>query len=397
VHLVNTAIRDGYLFHRIAVLVAIGWFSAAPAVGAELLSFDIPPQPAPQALTEYAEQARTTLLFAQHDIDGERILKGVSGNLSKREALSRLLEGSDLAYRYRDEDTVTIFRSAPEQNVGGGGESGASVGPISDAPESTAVPSVDSAKTPQPASVPDDARVSPQSSSMAIEEIVVTAQKRSGLARETPISMTSVGQDLANQYGIVNVVDLNQLVPNLSIGQANSATKLTIRGIGNENIVLGGDPGVAFHTDGVYIVRTEAITAAFFDFDRVEVLRGPQGTLYGRNATGGAINVINKLPTNEFEGEAYFEGGNLDHFGGGGVLSGPLVEDALLGRLSFRVSDREGYVRNVVSGKPDLNSQEFASVRGQLMFTPTETLTVRLSADYHRTMTPALHRGRSER
>lgn len=216
-----------------------------------------------------------------------------------------------------------------------------------------------------------------------IQEIVVTAQKRATLLRETPISLTYIGDELLARNSVDSVLDIEHLVPGLKIGQLNNAARISIRGIGNENLVLGGDTGVAFHVDNVFIARPEAAMAAFFDVERIEVLRGPQGTLYGRNATGGTINVINKGPTEEFEGQIYGEAGNFNRFGGGAVLSGPIAGEKLMGRLSFRMVDSDGYVKNVVPDRPDLNSTEFYSLRGQLLFEPNENLSIHVRADYH--------------
>lgn len=366
----------------LAVLLALIAFvpnamTASAAAESEKAEFDIPAQRAPQALRDFAEQADLKILFPQKEIQG-RTLKGVSGYLGKKEALFKLLEGEGLSFRFRDGDTVTVFPTSPVRTIKNDQSSSSVVEgefQLAQAATNNDVPAR------QRASV--ETQPSTTGSVQVLEEITVSAQKRDSLLRETPVSMTNLGNEALLRHEINSILDMEHFVPGLKIGQFYSAAKVTIRGIGNENLFLGGDPGVAFHVDNVYIARTEAAMAAFFDVDRIEVLRGPQGTLYGRNATGGTINVINKAPTEDVEGQIFVEAGNFDKFGGGAVLSGPIAGDRLLGRLSFRARDSDGYVKNIVPGMPDLNSQEFFSVRAQLLFQPNDDLSIHIRADYH--------------
>ena len=164
-----------------------------------------------------------------------------------------------------------------------------------------------------------------------IEEVVVTAERKESTVSDTSISITAFTGQMLEDFGIRNQEDLQKFIPAAVIEPYDMA----IRGVGRNFRALGGDPGIATYLNGVYsedfgIASTEG---GLFDIERIEVLRGPQGTLYGRNAIGGAVNFINKLPTNEFEGEARVVGGNYDLREEYGVLSGPLIDNILCGAL----------------------------------------------------------------
>lgn len=156
-----------------------------------------------------------------------------------------------------------------------------------------------------------------------IEEVVVTAERKESTVSDTSISITAFTGQMLEDFGIRNQEDLQKFIPAAVIEPYDMA----IRGVGRNFRALGGDPGIATYLNGVYsedfgIASTEG---GLFDIERIEVLRGPQGTLYGRNAIGGAVNFINKQPTNEFEGEAKVVGGNYDLQEQYGMLSGPIV------------------------------------------------------------------------
>jgi len=138
--------------------------------------------------------------------------------------------------------------------------------------------------------------VSAQEATATLEEIIVTAQKRQENLQTLGISVSAFDGDTLNSMGTRDIVELSKFVPNLQIGTESSDLKAMIRGVGSDNLEAFSDPGVAIHIDGVYQARPSGGNYLYYDMERVEVLRGPQGTLYGRNANGGAINFIsNKL------------------------------------------------------------------------------------------------------
>jgi len=179
-------------------------------------------------------------------------------------------------------------------------------------------------------------------------EIVVTAQRRSESIQAVPISITALSGQTLTKAGIQDTERLATLTPGLIV-QRSVVGKVSIRGVGNENYTIAGDPGVAVHSDGVYVVRAAAGLFDLYDIARVEVLRGPQGTLYGRNATGGVINVIPNTPVNRIEGRV---AGELSNYNGRrieGMLNLPLG-----GGFAMRVAGlgnwRDGFTKNTNAG-----------------------------------------------
>ena len=187
---------------------------------------------------------------------------------------------------------------------------------------------------------------------LGIEEVVVTAERRESSLQETPIAISVFNDEFIEDSNITNVQDLGPYAPGLNYTQVSNFAQLNIRGIGLEQINLGGEPGVAFHQDGVYLARPYINNAVFVDLERVEVVRGPQGTLYGRNATGGSLNLIPKRPTDKFEGDVSAIYGNYNRVRLTTTLSGPLADDgSIRGRVSLVGDQHDGYLENQVDGQ----------------------------------------------
>jgi len=215
-----------------------------------------------------------------------------------------------------------------------------------------------------------------------LEEIVVTATKRAESVQDIPLAVTAVDAGLLEQRGISDIESLATSVPGLHFSQSGADTQITIRGIGSEQNTVTGDPGVAFHIDGVYQSRSSAGSALLYDLARIEVLRGPQGTLYGRNATGGSINVISNLPDPELSGKLEYKLGNYNQHQVSGVFNAPLIEDKLLSRISFQKETRDGFYKNVSEGQADLDDVDSQDLRAQLLFLPNEDMEALLSVNY---------------
>ena len=180
-----------------------------------------------------------------------------------------------------------------------------------------------------------------------LEEIIVTAQKRQESIQDVSLAVTAVADERLIDGLIADPSDLQALIPNLSVGADFGQAKIFIRGIGLNSSFAGVDPSVALHLDGAVISQSYAQLGVFFDLDRVEVLRGPQGTLYGRNATGGSVNLISKKPTEEFEGYATATIGNYQKLDVMGAVSGA-ISDSVQGRFAFSSKSHEGYGSNPV-------------------------------------------------
>ncbi|MET4664866.1 TonB-dependent receptor [Sphingomonas sp. PvP056] len=217
-------------------------------------------------------------------------------------------------------------------------------------------------------------------------DIVVTARRRSETIQSVPIAMSVIGGTALAETGTYNVNRLTQLQPSLqfySTNPRNSAAN--IRGLGapfgltNDGI----EQGVGIYVDQVYYSRIASATFDFTDTERIEVLRGPQGTLYGKNTTAGAINITTRKPSFSPEARVEVSGGNYDFFQGKASVSGPLIDDKLAIRLSTSITSRRGTIYNVRNDKY-LNSQDNTGFRGQLLWKPTDTLDLTLYGDYAR-------------
>jgi len=226
-----------------------------------------------------------------------------------------------------------------------------------------------------------------QTSALAIEEIIITAEKRESTLQDTPISISAISGDALAQSSIYDTETLSYSVPGLTI-QRDVVGKAVIRGVGTENFTVGGDPGVATYVDGAYIARSSVAIFDFFDVERIEVLRGPQGTLYGRNATGGVINVISKAPTSAFEGYVRAGYGNFDSFRAEGAISGPITTQ-VRARIAGFVANRDGFTKNIFPGAKErglgeLDTKDLWALRGRIDVDFTDSLTLELIGDIYR-------------
>jgi len=217
------------------------------------------------------------------------------------------------------------------------------------------------------------------------EAITVTARRRAETAQEVPIAISVVGGDQIDNTGSFNVGRLQQLAPALQFYSSNPRNSaVNIRGLGapfgltNDGI----EQGVGIYVDDVYYARVASSTFDFLDVAQIEVLRGPQGTLYGKNTTAGAINITTNQPTFDFEGKAELSIGNLGFQQAKGAVSGPLT-DVLAARIAVSATSRRGTIYNVTTDRW-VQSQDNIGVRGQLLWRPTDTLDVTLTGDWNR-------------
>lgn len=199
-----------------------------------------------------------------------------------------------------------------------------------------------------------------------LEEIVVTARKRQESLQDVSASISVVSGDLLRERMITDIRDMQYAVPALTVGETVGAMKITMRSLGNASNTRGEDSQIAFHVDGAVVSRPEAQGLALFDVSRVEVLKGPQGTLYGRNATGGAINVVTNKPTADTEGYLNLTAGNYNLFNIDAAVGGA-VTDNVLGRIAVTSIKRDGFGKNITTNN-QLDDQDRWAARGQLDF-----------------------------
>ncbi len=209
-----------------------------------------------------------------------------------------------------------------------------------------------------------------------LEEIVVTARKRSESLQDVPIAVTAFTSDQIQAAGIERPQDFIMLTPNVTIVDTANAgdTQVTIRG---QYSTRDSESSFAYVLDGVLITNPNGFNGELFDIEQIEVLKGPQGALYGRNAVSGAIIVNSKRPTNEFEARIKGGVGDDNLVKGQGMVSGPIIEDKLYGRATISYRDTDGQFENELTGADDaINYMEDTSARLRLVWEPTDRLTV---------------------
>jgi len=215
------------------------------------------------------------------------------------------------------------------------------------------------------------------------EEIVVTARKREENVQRVPVAVTVTPGAVLEDTGAPDISVLQGYVPNLAVyAGRNQSTTLTafMRGIGQADPLWGVDPGVGLYLDDVYIARPQGALLDVYDVERVEVLRGPQGTLYGKNTIGGAIKYVSRPPTDELEAKLSLSGGSYSTQNVRALVSGPLVEGKLRGKLAVASLTRDGYGENRLTGR-DVSDKDTTAYRLALDWLPSERVSVLFSAD----------------
>jgi iron complex outermembrane recepter protein len=214
-----------------------------------------------------------------------------------------------------------------------------------------------------------------------LADIVVTATRSSESLSKVAASVSAVSAADLGVGGVKDVQSLASAIPNLSVGDQFGVNRIFIRGIGLTSIDLGADGGVAFLQDGAQIARPAAQLSGFYDLERVEVLRGPQGTLYGRGATAGAINLITKRPTDHLDGYLRASYGNYNAVAIEGAVGGPISGDKLMVRVSGKYDKRDGYGINEFTGK-DIDNRDAYAFRGSVLAKPADDLEILISGEY---------------
>ncbi len=219
----------------------------------------------------------------------------------------------------------------------------------------------------------------------AVEEIVVQARRREELLEDTPISVTALSETVLREAGVTRLDDIQTLVPNVTFQRDNTGaqTNIRIRGVGTSTIELAFDPGVGVYVDGVYLSRAQGTLIDVVDVQQIEVLRGPQGTLFGKNTVGGAINITTVKPHDELEGFVLVRPGNFDRVDTRFTLNVPIVEDLLRTRFSFSSINTPGYTFNTTRNEP-LNGRNALAFLGALRFLPHEDVTLDLTGTWSR-------------
>ena len=208
-----------------------------------------------------------------------------------------------------------------------------------------------------------------------IDAVIVTAAKREQNLQDVPISMNVTSQEALEAFNIADMKALSMTIPSMTVLRTNSVNTITLRGFGSGPNNAATDQTVALYNDGIYQGRARQFMAPYFDVARVEVLRGPQGALIGKNTAAGAVSIVSNMPTDTFQGEVtgsyLFDRNGYDVYG---YVSGPISE-TLKGRLAAKMINDEGWVSNLATGQRDPR-QDFFNVRGILSWQATENLEI---------------------
>lgn len=237
-----------------------------------------------------------------------------------------------------------------------------------------------------PATIPVEAlpQAEDPEAGLRIDEVVVTARRKEERAVDVPASLAVLDGESLGEAGLTLPTDLQERVPGLVVSVPNARlTSYTIRGLGSSSANDGIESSVGLFLDGVYLGRQGLSVFDLIDLDRVEILRGPQGTLFGKNTTAGAISIVTKLPSDQYEADLEVGGGDIGARQVRGSLNDVIADGELAGRLTGYLSDREGTVFNQFNGE-QLNNRHKYGLRGQLLWTPTELLSGRFIAEYSR-------------
>jgi iron complex outermembrane receptor protein len=248
----------------------------------------------------------------------------------------------------------------------------------------------------------------------ALEEIVVTAEKRSERIQDVPIAITAFSEAMLQNKGIVDLHGLSQLTPNVTLDQgspfsgSNSVLSASIRGIGQDDFAFNLDPGVGVYVDGVYFARTVGANQSLLDVERIEILKGPQGTLFGRNTIGGAISIVTRTPGDEFAVRAQVTGGSFSRRDVSVLADIPLAEN-LLSTITFSTQYQDGYEKRIPypsptpyvsdplgalhsSGTEAFDTQGGTNqqvVRGKVLWKASDSVTATFTGDWTHTNQPS--------
>jgi iron complex outermembrane recepter protein len=329
------------ILFRLKSLLTGSACAAAIASSAYAANFDIPGGELRTALNTYAAQSGIQLVVSGAAIQGVHT-RGVKGNLPVEAALARILAGTGLTMR-RESSAVAIVPAANVQN--------AADNPVQ---EAQAFPRAAAAT--------------------GIESVVVTSSKIKGDIQTVPIAITALSQEQLTSRQIAGGPDLIKEVPNLTFSKTNfSGYNLEIRGIGTQAISVTTDPAVAVAFNDIPFIRNHFFEQEFFDVGQVQVLRGPQGTLYGRNATAGVVNIISAKPTDEFEAMASADIGNYRNRRFEAMINIPVVDDRFDVRIAGEWTKRNGYTQDTTLNTP-VDGRDLWSGRVTIAYKPVADL-----------------------
>jgi len=313
---------------------------AATSAEQNVQDFSIAPQPLQSALLEFSKQSQSPVVASTSLISGLNA-PAVEGRMAQAEALNTLLAGSGLyALRSSDGGWAISRKAASDPQSGSAAGDGADNG--------------------------------------TVQALIVTAQKREEDIQDVPIAISAFTQEDLTRSQVAGGPDLVTQVPNFTFTKTNfSSYSIQIRGIGTQAISATTDPAVAVAFNNTPFIRNRFFEQEFYDLERVEVLRGPQGTLYGRNATAGVVNIISAKPKFRYEAKLSGDLGNYSSSRFEGMINIPLVEDKVALRIAGAWTKRDGYATNQITGNP-IDGRDLWSTRVSLRIQPTDRINANL-------------------
>jgi len=323
-------------YARLLCSAAVIALASGTVAWADEASFNIAPQSLDTALNAFSEQSAHPVLF-KSDMALAKRTQGVTGSSDPELALNQLLAGTGLTWKRAGDTFVIVGASDPQ--------SGSAAG---DGAEGT------------------------------VQALIVTAQKREENIQDVPIAMSAFTQEDLTRSQVTGGPDLMTQVPNFTFTKTNfTGYSIQIRGIGTQAISATTDAAVAVAENNTPFIRNRFFEQEFYDLQRVEVLRGPQGTLYGRNATAGVVNIITAKPSFHYEAKLSGDLGNYNSSRIEGMINLPLVEDKVALRVAGAWTKRDGYDENQITGAR-IDGRDLWSTRVSLRFTPTDRLNANL-------------------
>jgi outer membrane receptor protein involved in Fe transport len=316
------------------------------ASGAFAEKFNIPGGDLKAALDIYTKQTGVSLVFPDEAVKGVHT-KGARGDLSSNDALSRILAGTGFTLHRNPNSVITIVRD-------------------------------EQATLADPSAVQIAAATASGSSGAALETVTVTSSKIGGDVQNIPISITALSQEQLTATQTAGGPDLIKQVPNMTFTKTNfTGYSIQIRGIGTQAISVTTDPAVAVAFNDIPFIRNHFFEQEFYDVSQVEVLRGPQGTLYGRNATAGVVNLVSAKPTDQFEAMASADIGNYQNRRLEAMLNIPILDDRFDVRLAGEWTKRQGYTTNGLTGD-SVDGRDLWSGRLSVSWKPLQDLQANL-------------------
>lgn len=322
---------------------------------AQARTFDMPAMPAGKAIQTFAKQAGVDVIASGETLRGVTT-SPVKGTVEVQDALNQILQGTPLKATKTGND-VYLIKSSPVAKK------------ISYATYAEPLPAA-AAPLPTPAEEPE------AEEDMGLGEIVVTAQRREERLQDVPAAISAIGTEQIAAAGVMNTRDLQMVTPSISFTQSSYAPQPAIRGIGTRGVNPGDEQVVPIYIDGVYQPFVVGGLFELADVERVEVLRGPQGTLLGRNATGGAINIVTQAPKPGFGGKVTLGYGRFDQRQADGYITGGT--ETISGSLNAQYLEDDGYVYDITNRRT-FGSIDSLTLRGKLRLAPTDSTTVTLT------------------